>query len=107
MNSQVVDIGGQVTGFFGYSCIGHLVSNAASVVFILSAIAFFIMLISGGIEWLIAGGDKGKVEIAQKRITNGIIGLAIVAASYAIFQLVLYFFGINLDALCTENPLGS
>lgn len=108
MNPQTVDIQEQVTGFFGYTCIGHLVSNAASAVFIISGIAFFTMLVFGGFQWLTAGGsDKGKIETAQKSISNGLIGLAIVAASYAVFTLVLNFFGIDLDALCTTNPLGS
>lgn len=104
---QVVDIGQEVTGFFGYTCIGSLVSNAVSVAFILSSIAFFILLVVGGIEWLTSGGDKAKVQEAQKRISNAVIGLAIVAASWAIFTLALEFFGIDLSQLCTDNPLGS
>ena len=43
-----------------------------------------------------AGGDKGKVESAQKKITQSIVGLALVAASYALFQIVQYFLGIKI-----------
>ena len=73
----------------------------------LGGVAFIIFLIWGGISWLTAGGDKGKVETAQKMISNALIGLAIVAASYAIYNLVLDFFGIDLSQLCTDNPVGS
>jgi hypothetical protein len=109
MNNQVVDIGAEVTkgGFFGYTCIGNLVSNTVSVAFIVAAVAFFAFLVIGGMEWLTSSGDKAKVEMAQKRISNAVIGLAIVAASYAIYTLVLDFFGIDLSALCTANPVGS
>jgi uncharacterized membrane protein HdeD (DUF308 family) len=109
MNQQVVDIGKEVTkgGFFGFTCIWNLVSNAISIAYILAAIVFFIFLVLGGMEWLTSSGDKGRVEIAQKRISNALIGLTIIAASYAVFTLVLYFFGIDLSALCTDNPLGS
>ncbi len=93
--------------FFGYTCIGHLVSNLVSAAFIISGIAFFGILVMGGVQWLTSGGDKGKVESAQKSISAALIGLAIVASSYAVYVLVLEFFGINLDALCTDNPLGS
>jgi hypothetical protein len=109
MNQQVVDIGTEVTkgGFFGYTCIGNLVSNIVSVAFIVAAIATFVYLVIGGMNWLTSGGDKAKVDTAQKMITNALIGLAIVAASYAIYTLVLDFFGIDLSKLCTENPVGS
>jgi len=91
--------------FFGFTCIGNLVSNIVSVALTLSAIAFFLILVMGGVQWIVSGGDKGKVESAQKTITNALIGLTIVAASYAIFSLVLFFFGIDLSKLCSSNPV--
>lgn len=108
MNEQVVDIGSEVTkgGFFGYTCIGNLVSNAVSVAFIVAAIAFFVFLVIGGMSWLTSAGDKNKIETAQKYISNALIGLTIIAASYAVYTLVLDFFGIDLSALCTDNPVG-
>jgi hypothetical protein len=104
---QTVDIGGEVSkgGFFGYTCIGSLISNAASVAFILAAIATFALLVAGGFSWLTSGGDKTKIEGAQKSITNALIGFAIIAASWAIYNLVLSFFGIDLSKLCTANPV--
>ncbi|HSV94909.1 MAG TPA: hypothetical protein VLH94_03000 [Spirochaetia bacterium] len=105
---QVVDIGTEVTkgNFFGFTCIGNFVSNAISVAFIIAGIAAFVYLVIGGINWLTSGGDKVKIDTAQKMITNALIGLAIVAASYAVYTLVLEFFGIDLSALCTDNPVG-
>lgn len=105
----VLPIGEEATknNFFGFTCIGHLVSNIVAAAFIIAGILFFVLLVLGGIEWLTSGGDKVKVENAGKRITAALIGLAIVASSYAVYMLVLNFFGINLDALCTDNPLGN
>lgn len=102
---QVVDIGKEVTGFFGYTCIGPLISNTVAVAFIVAAIAFFVFLVVGGMEWLTSGGDKTKVQQAQQRISSALIGLTIVAASFAIYTLVLDFFGIDLSKLCTANPV--
>lgn len=109
MNDQVVNIGEQVTegGFFAYTCIGKLVSNVISVAFIVAAVTTFILLVIGGINWITSGGDKAKIDTAQKMITNAIIGLAIVAASYAIYTLVLDFLGIDLSQICSTNPVGS
>lgn len=56
----------------------------------------FVYLIWGGIEWLTAGGDKSKTESARTKITNAIIGLAIVAAAFAISTVLSNFFGINV-----------
>jgi hypothetical protein len=103
---QTVDIGQEVTGFFGYTCIGNLVSNGVSIAFIVAAIAFFVFLVVGGLEWLTSGGDKTKIEQARSMISNALIGLTIIAVSYAVFTLVLDFFGIDLSALCTDNPVG-
>ncbi len=72
---------------------------------IIASLAVLIYLVWGGIEWLTAGGDKNKTETAQKRLSNAIIGLTIVIISLALWKTILYFFGVNLDALCTQNPL--
>ncbi len=92
--------------FFGFTCIWNMVSNMASVVLIIGGIGMFVMLVAGGLEWSLSSGDKVKVENAQKKITNGLIGLAIIAASWAIYVLVLDFFGIDISKVCTDNPTG-
>ncbi len=61
----------------------------------------FIYLIWGGIEWLTAGGDKSKTESARQKITNAIIGLAIVASAFAISIVLSNFFGINIGGNIT------
>ena len=103
-----VDIQSQVTAgnFFGFTCIANLISNVVSIALVIALIIFFVYLVMGGIEWSASGGDKAKVEGAQKRITNALIGLVIVASSYAIFTLVLTFFGVNLSKICTNDPVG-
>jgi len=62
----------------------------------LGGVAFILFLVWGGIEWLIAGGDKGKIEDAQKKITNSVIGLAILVASYSIAFFIEKVFKINI-----------
>ncbi len=101
-----VDIGSQTSGFFGYTCIGHPVSNLVAAAFIIAGVAFFVYLVWGGIQYLTSGGDKTGTGDAQKKIAAAFIGLTIVASSWAIYQLVIVFFGINLNSLCTANPVG-
>ncbi len=76
--------------------IGKLISSLISVVFIIAGILTFAFLVMGGIEWLTSGGDKTKTEQARNRITAALVGLAIIAASWALMQLISYFFGIDV-----------
>ena len=76
--------------------IGKLISSAISVAFIVAGILTFVFLVIGGIEWLTSGGDKTKTEQARNRITAALVGLAIIAASWALMQLISAFFGINV-----------
>ena len=75
---------------------GDLVGLAISFVLIVAAIAFFFMLVLGGIKWITSGGDKGKTEAARNQITAGLVGLVIVFAAWAILTLVESFFGVSL-----------
>ena len=53
------------------------------------ALIAIIIVIIGGFEWMTAGGNEDKVTTAKKRLTYGIIGLAIIFLAYAIVTFVL------------------
>ena len=76
--------------------LGKLISSGIQVAFIVAGILTFVFLVMGGIEWLTSGGDKAKTETARNRITAALVGLAIIAASWALMQLVSSFFGIDV-----------
>jgi len=75
--------------------IGTYINRILKVVLGVGAIATLVMIMWGGVEWVTSGGDKNKYESARNRITAGIVGLALVAAGWGIWLLVLKFF--NLD----------
>lgn len=81
------------TGFFAN--MGMLIDGALKFVMVIAALLVFMYLIWGGIEWITSGGDKGKTESARNKITAAVIGLIVVAASFAILQLVLNFLGFT------------
>jgi len=95
--SNTVNIDEQVKGYFGYSNLGNFISNMISFAIIIASIAFAAFLIMGGFQYLTSGGDKTKTEEARSRITNALIGLVIVTASWAVWKIVVYFFGIDID----------
>ncbi len=83
---------------FQISDLGKLIQSLLTVTLGIVGLLVFIYLIWGGIEWITAGGDKGKTESARQKLTNAIIGLAIVAAAFAISAVLGQFFGINVGA---------
>ncbi|MBI3954712.1 hypothetical protein HY333_01575 [Candidatus Collierbacteria bacterium] len=104
---QQVDIEREVDGFFGFTCIANFISNAVSLGIIIAGVLMLVFLVWGGAQWLVSGGDKGKIEEAQKRITSALIGLTIVASAWAVWQIILFFFGIDLANICSRtDPIG-
>ena len=91
----------------GITDFGRLISAGIQVALIIAAILTFAYLIWGGIQWITSGGDKAQYEAARGRITAALIGLAIVAASYAIMSLVGHFFGIDVFNFEIPSAAGS
>lgn len=73
-----------------------ILQGAIRLILIAAAIIFFFVLVIGGIQWITSGGDKAGTETARKRISNALIGLAIVFAAWAIIALINALFGINI-----------
>jgi cytochrome bd-type quinol oxidase subunit 2 len=51
---------------------------------------FIFLMVYGGYTWMTASGDEKKVEKAQDTIRVAIIGLLVIAGSYAIWQFLFY-----------------
>jgi hypothetical protein len=67
--------------------VGILLSIARVVVYIVGALAV-LFLVYGGVMYLTAGGDDGKVKSARAIITNAIIGLVIAIVAFSIVTIV-------------------
>ncbi|MFZ2199749.1 MAG: hypothetical protein WAV40_03095 [Microgenomates group bacterium] len=65
-------------------------------IILVGGLAFLLYLLLGGITWITAGGDKGKIEEARGKITQGLVGLALLAASYVIVKFIETAIGMDL-----------
>lgn len=92
---QTIDIASQTDKITKISDLGGLVGIGASAILTIGGLAFLMYLLLGGFHWITAGGDKGKVETARNMITQGIIGLAILASVFALYSVVLRYFGLK------------
>ncbi len=88
---------------------GEYLNRILSLVMVFAALLVFFYLIWGAFDWITSGGDKGKTEQARGKIVSAIIGIIIIAASYAILLLILNFLGFeNLnDVLRNAGLLGT
>lgn len=48
-----------------------------------------VIIVIGGYEWMTSGGSDEKAKQGRTRITNGVIGLAIILAAYGIANLII------------------
>lgn len=80
----------------GIDILQLFLGNFLQILFIGGGVVAFFMLLLGGFEYITAGGDKEKTQNSTKRITAGIVGLAILFSSFAIAKLVGLVLGINI-----------
>ena len=66
----------------------QFISSAIGIMTIVAVIWFVFVFITGAIAWMGAGGDKNALEAAKKRITTGIIGLAVIVIAVFVIDLI-------------------
>lgn len=65
--------------------IGTLINVFLSIL----GIIFLVLVLYAGFLWMTAAGDTGKVDKAKTLLTQAIIGLILILASYAIANFVV------------------
>jgi len=83
------------------STLEQTLAKNITLVLSLVGVIFMILIIYGGISWMLAQGNEEKVNKAKKIIIDSIIGLIIVIAAYAISYFILEFV---LDITWQETP---
>jgi len=63
----------------------------------LAGIAVLVMLVWGGYQFLMAGGDKEGAAKAQKTLTYAIGGLILVLSAWIILNLLGNFLGVDFS----------
>jgi hypothetical protein len=76
--------------------VGNLLSFFIKLLFAVGGVLMLIYLILGGVRYITSGGDKVQAQAARDMITHALIGIIIIASSYAIANLLNTLFGINI-----------
>lgn len=82
---------------FGSGRIGisQFFNNLISLIYVIASIAVIFMLLWGSLEWILSGGDKEKLAAAQQRLTHAIIGIVLLAITFAVLQMLGIFTGFQ------------
>jgi len=83
--------------------LSRLAAAGINLVLVGAGLVAFFFFLYGGLQWILAGGDKEGTEKARKRITAALIGLVIVFSVYAFVALVSGFLGVNLLNFSISN----
>lgn len=89
--------------------IGSLINAVMTIVIMIAALLVFLYLIWGAIDWITSGGERSRTEAARSKIIAALVGLIIVASSFAVLTLALRFLGFESLNAVFENvrTLGS
>ncbi|MCX6817057.1 MAG: hypothetical protein NTZ93_04270 [Candidatus Beckwithbacteria bacterium] len=99
--AQLTDIESQInrSGFFKYTSLGQFLKNFFELALILGTIAAFLYLLWGAIDFIIAGGNQERAKTAKNNITGAVMGLALLAAVWVVWRVVIYFLGLSSSLL--------
>ena len=69
----------------------HLVDRIANALYIIGWGLALVVILIGGISYMVSGGEEEKTKKAKKIITSGLIGAAIILTSGFILSLLVEF----------------
>ncbi len=66
------------------------------LIIIAGFILAFVFLVIGGIRWILAGGDKTKVEGARGQVIGALVGLVIIILAFVVIMFIQNVFKVNV-----------
>ncbi len=88
----------------GAGGLGLFLSNLIALIYAIAAVVLIFMLIWGAFDWLTSGGDKEKLQGAQRKIINSIIGIILFAIAFAVIQVLGTFTGFEFFSTGPRLP---
>lgn len=87
---------GTLQGKSGSQFLSDFLPRLIGLSFVIGVVIFLFIMILGAIQWITSGGDKAGIEGARGKITNAIIGIVLLLATFAILKIVEDFMGVNI-----------
>lgn len=73
----------------------NIVQVTLNLLVLVGIIMALVFILYSGIQWILSGGEKQKLEQARHRLTYSIVGLLVIVLSFFIVNTVLTLIGAN------------
>jgi len=103
---QLLNQTGQQANLKSNTDLPTTIGRIVRIILGLSGLILTILLIIGGIMWMISGGDEKKIGQAKALIVSGVVGLIIVLLSYTIVTFLIYSLTNHGPTIRYENVMG-
>lgn len=96
--AQLTDIDTKAQSFFKIKDLGTFIIHLMDIIFIVAAISTLFYLLWGGIEFITSGSSQDRIKTSKEKLVQGLTGLVIVALTWTLWRLIMYFLGIASSA---------
>jgi hypothetical protein len=79
----------------GYETVDGVLAQFLRAIQGIIAVLAVLMIVVGGIIYMTAAGDQGRVDLAKKAVTSAVIGLALALAAPAFLQQIYSIMGAD------------
>jgi len=79
----------------GINTLGDLVNKIMEYLIPFASIILLVVLVWGGFDYLMSKGEPNGLKAGKAKITAGIIGFVLLAASYILVKLITAIIGIG------------
>lgn len=96
--AQKITVGGQqITGpLDNINTLGDLVNRVVQIILLpAAAVILLLVLLWGGIDFMLSHGEPEKIKSAKARITAGVVGFILLFLSFIIVKVLAFVFGLQ------------
>ena len=84
--------------------LGPYIARLWWTIVIVGALTLLVFLIWGGVDLLTSEGDQEKYKSARNKMTHALMGMGILAASFAIVKVIAIVFQVDILNLAWPTP---
>lgn len=84
------------TGVAAAANLESFISSIVGAMTIIAGLFFIFYFVMGGLNWVTAGGEAGKVSKARDQMVQAVIGMVVIVISYGLIGVIGRFLGIDL-----------
>ncbi|MCX7881107.1 MAG: pilin [Patescibacteria group bacterium] len=75
--------------------LGDLINRLMQFIIPLAGIILFLVIIWGGYDFLMSGGNQDKIKSGKSKITAGLVGFILLSLAYFITKIIAKIFGLE------------